>query len=254
VPKSVLITGASSGIGAALAIEYAAPGRALFLQGRDAVRLAAVAAGCEARGAIVTQILQDLTPAEAWRRRLESLAAQTPIDLAILNAGVTLEAREDGEAWPAVEHLLAVNLLGGLASASALVPAMRARGGGQIALMSSLAAWYGLPRTPSYCASKAALKAYGEALRGLLAPQGIAVNVVLPGYVATPMNENDAGPRPFRMAPAAAARRIRQGLARNRARIAFPWPLSWGMWWLAVLPPGVSQRIVRALGFAERRV
>ena len=82
-----------------------------------------------------------------------------------------------------------------------------------------------------------------------MAPQGIAVNVVLPGYVRTPMNETSPGDRAWMLSPERAAEQIRRGLERNRARIAFPRTLAWGMWWLSVLPPPISQRILRVLGY-----
>jgi NAD(P)-dependent dehydrogenase (short-subunit alcohol dehydrogenase family) len=130
---------------------------------------------------------------------------------------------------------------------------MRRRGSGQIALMSSLAAYYGLPRTPAYCASKAALKIYGEALRPWLAPQGMAVSVVLPPFVDTPMTDSLAGFKPSTMAPKRAALLVRRGLERNRARIAFPRALAWGLQWLSVLPPPLAVLIMGSLGFGRRR-
>jgi hypothetical protein len=114
---------------------------------------------------------------------------------------------------------------------------MRARRSGQLALISSLAAYYGLPVTPSYCASKAALKAYGEAIRGWLASEGVRVSVVMPGYVESQMCREMPGPKPFLWSAERAAQHIRLGLARNRARISFPFPLNLGTWLLAVLPP-----------------
>jgi short-subunit dehydrogenase len=128
---------------------------------------------------------------------------------------------------------------------------MRRRGAGQIAIVSSLAAYFGLPITPIYCASKAAMKGYGEALRGWLAPQGIAVNVVMPGFVRTPMSERFPGPKPWLMSPERAATLIRCGLQRNRARIAFPRTLAFGMWCLSVLPAALSQWMVRVAGFGK---
>ena len=136
-----------------------------------------------------------------------------------------------------------------LATVDAVLPAMRARGRGQIALISSLAAYYGLPVTPSYCASKAAIKTYGEALRGWLAREGVRVSVVMPGYVESKMCREMPGPKPFLWSPERAARCIRRGLARNQARISFPFPLNFGTWWLSVLPPTVSQRILRLLDY-----
>jgi NAD(P)-dependent dehydrogenase (short-subunit alcohol dehydrogenase family) len=148
---------------------------------------------------------------------------------------------------------LAVNLEGALATVAGVLPEMRRRGRGQIALMSSLAAYYGLPRTPAYSASKAALKAYGESLRAWVAPEGIAVNVVMPGFVDTPMTNSLTGPKPRVMSAERAASRIRRGLEKNRARIAFPRRLAWGMAWLSVLPSPTAEWIIRALGFGGRR-
>jgi short-subunit dehydrogenase len=250
-PGCVLITGASAGIGAALAREYAAPGRTLVLHGRDAARLATLARECEGRGARVVALELDLREGPAAVDALRQLSAAHVVDLAIVNAGVTsaIGQGEEVEDFARGREVLAVNLDGALATVAGVLPAMRWRGSGQIALMSSLAAYFGLPITPTYCASKAALKAYGEALRVWLAPQGVAVNVVMPGFVQTAMSASLAIPKPFMMGPERAARLIRAGLARNRARIAFPFPFSWGAWWLSVLPPQVSERLVRWLGY-----
>ena len=115
-----------------------------------------------------------------------------PIDLAFVNAGVNIhvDAKRGAESWPEVENLIAVNVLAAFATVDALLPAMRARGRGQIVLISSLAGYYGLPIAPSYSASKAALKAYGEAMRGLHAEAGVGVTVVMPGFVETPMERD----------------------------------------------------------------
>lgn len=254
-PASILITGASGGLGGALARGYAAPDRILVLQGRDGERLSGIAAACRDRGAQVEVITCDLRHTDNWMAVLRDLTGRQPIDLAIVNAGVTsgIDVASGMEDWAAVQEILDVNLNAALATVHVLAPAMRQRGCGQIALISSLSAYFGLPVTPSYCASKAALKAYGESLRGSLAGSGIAVNVVLPGFVETDMSARFPGPKPFQQSPDAAAAMIRRGLARNRARIAFPAPLSWGLWWLSVLPPDVSTWILRCLGYSGRQ-
>ena len=232
----------------ALAQAYSAPGVWLHLHGRNPEKLSAIASSCRRLGATVfthRMDLRDIAVVRCWLKDLGEL------DLVIVNAGVNTdigEARE-GEPWDEVEALLDTNLKASMAIVHAVLPGMRRRGRGQIALVSSLAGYFGLPVTPAYCASKAGLKAYGEALRGWLAPEGIRVNVIMPGYVKSPMCDDMPGPKPFLWTPERAARTIKRGLARDKARISFPFPLNWGTWWLAVLPAAVSTRIVRWLGY-----
>lgn len=250
-PATVLITGATGGIGGALAEAYACPERLLILHGRSEERLRALAERCRGRGAAVQTMSLDLRDCEALMGWLEALDRQLDIDLAIVNAGISshIGPQNEGESWETVSVLLDVNVRAAMAMVTALLPGLRRRGRGQLALVSSLSAYYGLPLTPAYCASKAALKAYGEALRGWLAPEGVAVNVVLPGFVATAMSARFPGPKVFVMPPDKAARIIQRGLAKNQARISFPFPLDLGMWWLSVLPPSLSQWILRALHY-----
>ena len=250
-PRSVLITGATGAIGGALAEAYALPETTLILLGRNEARLIDLATRCRGRGAHVVTYLLDLTDLLALNACVAAFDTESPPDLVILNHGVNINIGPEGrgEKWTAVENLLDVNLRATMALVHGVLPGMRRRGGGQIALVSSLAAYYGLPVTPSYCASKAAVKAYGEALRGWLAVEGIRVNVIMPGYVDSEMCRGMPGPKPFLWSPEKAARTIQQGLARNKARISFPFPLNFGTWWLAVLPAAVSERIVRWLGY-----
>ncbi|MGB3425220.1 MAG: SDR family NAD(P)-dependent oxidoreductase [Castellaniella sp.] len=247
----VLITGATGAIGQALAEAYAAPGVSLVLLGRRTGVLRELAARCEARGARARTTVLDLRDRAALQMWLDGQVDEALPDLAIINAGVNLSASQPGrgEDWDEVDGLLELNVRASLRIAHALGERMRRRGAGQIALMSSQAAWRGLPATPSYSASKAALKAYGEALRDGLARYGVRVNVVMPGYVSSPMCAAMPGPKPFEWDAARAARRIRRGLAANRARISFPFPLSLGCWLLAGLPPGLSGRVLSWLGY-----
>lgn len=252
-PKVVLITGATGGIGGALANAYAGPGVTLLLVGRHQQRLDRIAAQCRSRGAQVLAQSLDVRQTDqlfAWAAEVQQSHA---VDLVIVNAGVTGNNGEDnqGEDWQQVERVLDVNLRAAMATVNAFLPAMRVRKRGQIALVSSISAWFGLPITPSYCASKAGIKAYGEALRGWLAPEGVEVNVILPGFVRSDMSDRFPGPKPFMLEPERAAAIILRGLARDRARISFPFPLDWGMWWLAVLPAAWSLRILRLLGYGK---
>ena len=129
----------------------------------------------------------------------------------------------------------------------AILLGMRPRGRGQIAIMASLAAFRGFPGAPAYCASKAAVRVWGEALRGHLHADGIGVSVICPGYVKTPMTAVNDFPMPMLMSAERAARIIRRGLTRNKARIAFPWPMAAMVWLLAALPPGWTDPLLRAM-------
>lgn len=241
-PVNILITGASAGIGAALARRYAAPGRRLGLIGRDAARLAHVAEACRDAGAEVRVGLVDVTDAATLADWIERFDDHAPIDLVIANAGVAYTLAEAGgfEAPEAVERQFAVNLHGALNTLHPAVSRMRPRGMGQVALMSSLSGYIGMPISPAYCASKAAIKVYGESLRGVLAGQGIGVSVICPGFVASDMSERFPGPKPFLVSAERAAEIIETRLRHNPARISFPFPLNFVMWWLSTLPPAAS--------------
>lgn len=251
LPFRVLVTGATGAIGGALAEAYAAPGVELYLHGRNEDKLAAVCVRCSALGATVYPQrfdIRDIVVLQAW---LGEVCLPGPLDLVIVNAGMNTNIGPDGEGepWGEVEALLDINLKASMAMVHAVLPGMRQQGRGQIALVSSLAGYFGLPVTPSYSASKAAIKAYGEALRGWLAPEGVRINVIMPGYVESPMCEAMPGPKPFLWQPARAARYIQRGLERDVARISFPFPLNFGSWFLAVLPAAISLRILNLIGY-----
>jgi short-subunit dehydrogenase len=220
----ILITGASSGIGAALARHYAAPATTLVLHGRDAARLDAVAEACRARGAIVETERLDVRDRAAIAAWLAATHAAHPLDLVIVNAAINGgDPGGDVETSAMAFETVAVNLDGALNVALPCVDLMRARGTGQIALVSSLAAFAPLPDAPAYSGTKAALLAHGLALREKLKPHGVKVNVVTPGYVRTAMGGEYQGWRPMEIDAADAAARIARGLARDRDIVAFPW-------------------------------
>jgi short-subunit dehydrogenase len=261
-PRSILITGASSGIGAALARAYAAPGRRLVLGGRNADRLAAVAADCEATGATVESLVIDVTDRAAMQAWIEGAYATGPVELVIANAGIsggTGGTHSDdrdappGESQAQVESIFAVNIAGvvntvfpSLAEMQKL-PREEGRLRGQVALMSSLAGFRGLPGAPAYGASKACVRSLGEGLRGRAARHGIAVSVICPGFVKSPMTDVNPYPMPFLMPAEKAARIIMRKLARNRGRICFPWRLWALVWLLSVLPVCLTDPLVSGM-------
>ncbi|MGP9497461.1 SDR family NAD(P)-dependent oxidoreductase [Halomonas sp. AOP43-D1-4] len=249
--RCVLITGATGAIGGALARAYAAPRTHLVLHGRQQDALSRLADACQALGAQVTTSSVDLVDEEALKQWLHTLRKDHLPDIVIATAGKNTHPQTNGalEPWEDVQALLDINLKTPIAMAQHLVPAMQKRGSGQLVLISSLAAWHGLPTTPTYSASKAGIKAYGEGLRGLLAPYGVGVTVVMPGYVTSPMCNAMPGPKPFEWPPERAAKVMKRGIEANRARISFPFPLNFGSWWLAVLPAAISQWLIKRLGF-----
>lgn len=246
-PRAILITGASSGIGAALANAYAAPDMVLALTGRDAARLTAVAASCTARGARVVTTTIDVTDGAALAAWIAATDGATPLDLVIANAGISAGTGGAGETAEQARRILAVNVDGVLNTVLPLLPRMMARGRGQVALMSSLAAFRGLPGAPAYCASKAAVRIWGEALRADVAPHGVDVSVICPGFVASAMTAVNRFPMPLLMPAERAAAIIRRGLARNKARIVFPWRLYALVRLLAAMPPAVIEPLLARL-------
>jgi short-subunit dehydrogenase len=246
-PKSIAITGGSSGIGAALARAYAAPGVSLALAGRDMPRLEAVVAACRAAGAVVTGTRVEVTDRDAVARWIAAADRAAPLDLVIANAGTSAGTASGGESDHQTRAIFAVNLEGVMNTVLPAVAALRGRRRGQVAIMSSLAGFRGFPGAPAYCASKAAVRIWGESLRGHLAPQGIGVTVICPGFVKSPMTAVNQFPMPLLVDSDAAARRIKRGLARNRARISFPRPLAAAIWLLGALPPAWTDPLLAKL-------
>jgi short-subunit dehydrogenase len=250
-PTTIIITGASRGLGRALALTYAAPGRRLGLMGRHADLLGYVARLCEMRGARVLRQTFDVTDQPAMQAFVASLEDGGPIDLLIANAGDFWGNGADAELEPLerARQLIKVNLDGVLITVNAVLPSMRARKQGQIALVASLAAIHPLADAPAYSAAKAGVAAYGAALREMLAPEGIWVSVVCPGHIDTDQTQLQQGRLPFLMLPDDAADRIARGLARGRGLVAFPWPLVWLIRLGALLPWRLRARLERPLRF-----
>lgn len=243
-PSSILVTGASSGIGAALARLYAAPDTTLFLGGRDGPRLAAVAQSCRSAGACCIAETVDVTDQDAIADWMADCDDTRALDLVIANAGVSAGSGYTGESADQVRHLFRVNVDGVFKTVLPAMHMMVTRGRGQIAVMSSLASFRGFPGAPAYCASKAALRVWGEGQRVWLRHRGVRLSVICPGFVETPMSRDNAYTMPFLMAAARAPRLIRKGLERDRGRIAFPWQTTLLVQLLAILPPTLTDRLL----------
>ncbi len=225
-PTSILITGASSGIGAVLAQTYARDGVTLALGGRNGERLEAVADAVRAAGAKCTVAQVDVTDTEAMRDWIVRTDRTAPLDLVIANAGMSAGARKGTRGTQAdASRIFATNVVGVANTVVPIQPRIRERGHGQIALMSSLAGYHGFADAPAYCASKSAVRLYGTALRKTCREDGIGVSVICPGFVRSPMTNVNDFHMPMLMDADRAARIICRGLARNQRIIAFPWPM-----------------------------
>jgi short-subunit dehydrogenase len=242
--RRILITGASSGLGSGLARDYAAPGISLVLVARRNERLEQVAAECRLRGATVEIAALDVGEPEPLGTLLRTMDDLAPFDLVIANAGI---AGPPGEANAARQ--IRTNLLGTIHTIEPLVPPMLARGHGQIAVVSSVAALRGLPDSPAYCASKAGVRLYGEALRARLRPGGIDVAVIMPGFFVSPMSDRFAGRKPLIVSGMRAVRMVRRGLDRRQGRIGFPGSMIGLLRLLDLLPPGLGDRLIRMSRF-----
>jgi short-subunit dehydrogenase len=243
ISRTVVITGASSGIGKALALRHARERGRLGLLGRDRERLGAVAEECQALGAAVETASLDVRARSGMEQWLQSFDARGPIDVLIANAGVMTGRPADTLLEPPAAGYAAmeINVLGILNTVQPILPRMLARRHGQIGIVSSLAAFAPLPDAPTYSAAKAAVLNYGLALRHQLQSSGVGVSVICPGYVETPMLRQETGRKPFAMSAEAAADCIVRGIERNRSIIAFPFLFA-VMARLGNLVPGFLQR------------
>ncbi len=244
--STILITGASSGLGWALALLYAEPGVTLHLVARRSERLRTLASLLVEAGS--RPVLHEIDVRD--RKKMEEMASgilttSGPPSLIIANAGVRGEV--DGNDFRAMEQVFDTNVLGVLNTVMPFIPAMKEEGRGRIAVMGSLAGYRGLPNGGAYCASKAALSAWTDAVRYEAEPFGITLSLINPGYVVTEMTRKNRYPMPFLLTATEAARRIRAGIAKGRARIEFPLPLVLIVRTLALLPPRLGDRIFRMI-------
>ena len=251
LPSVIVVTGASSGLGAGLAASYAAAGRTLWLTGRDPARLEATADRCRGLGATVHTGCFDVAEAEPLGRWLLDADDAAPIDLVAACAGVSAGPHPDGspEGVALASMQIRSNLLGVVNTVEPLLPRFLARGAGHVAVVSSVAGLRGLPFSPGYSASKAGVRAYGEGLRAFLGRRGVAVSVVVPGFFDTPMTDRFIGDKPFMMSLEQTVAIVRRGLDRRQGRIVFPRLLATGLTAADLLPAWAGDLILRNVRF-----
>lgn len=226
LPRNVFITGASSGLGAALARHYAALGAHVGLFARRQIDLDALAAGLPTGHAAVWA--GDVRDAGALASAAGDFIARFGVpDVVVANAGISRGTlTEHAEDLPVFREVLETNVLGLVNTFQPFLAAMRAGGQGALVGIASVAGFRGLPGSGAYCASKAAAIAYLESLRLEQRGAGIAVITICPGYVATPMTERNPYPMPFLLEADRAARLVARAIARRRRFCVLPWQMA----------------------------
>lgn len=229
------VTGASTGIGAAVAKRLVADGWIVAITARAADKLQALAAAHPGKMIVAPGDVGDADGMKAVRAAIETQSGR-PVALAIFNAGAWQEMGARDFDLAAFRTMVEVNVLGTANGLDAIMPGMIARKSGQIAIVASVAGYRGLPRAVAYGATKAALIAMAESLKFDLDRAGVTVTVVNPGFVRTPMTDANKFKMPFLLEPQDAAERIVRGLASGRFEVAFPWQLVWPLKILQILP------------------
>ena len=213
----------------------------LFLLGRDAMRLRESAERCI--GCEVECIVVDVTDRMLMRETIERVARECPLDVVIANAGVATGQENEINA----RHTFEVNIGGVANTVFPAIDVFTARRCGKIVIVSSMTAYHGMASCPSYAASKAAVKAWGAGLRGMLRKQGIDVCVVCPGFVRSGITDKNDFRMPFFMEADKAARIIWRGILRNSPLIAFPWQMRFAAWLGAMLPEAIADKLYSRL-------
>ncbi len=243
--RTAFVTGASMGIGAALAHALARAGIHVAIAARREAELRAVADAITQAGGRASPVVVDVSDAAAITAAVQRCDAELGgLDLVVANAGVARQRHSAKLQWSDCADMLGVNVVGATATLVAAIPGMIERGRGQLVGVSSIAAYRGLPKLAVYSASKAYLSSLLDALRIDLEPKGICVTEVRPGYVRTAMNEG-AGKLPFELQPDEAAQAILDAIVARKAQHAFPLPIAAAMRSMSALPRSWWQPIAR---------
>ncbi len=243
--SSILITGASSGIGAAIAERLAAPDVRICITGRDQNRLSEVRDVLSAKGANVLAKTVDVRDDAAMAELIALADASAPLDLVIANAGISGGAGVTRDDTAQSRAIFDVNVSGVMNTVLPAAHVMRTHGLGQIGIVSSVAGFRGLPTAPAYSASKVAVRAWGEAIRPHLRSDGIGLSMIYPGFVESRITAANSFSMPFLMPAEKAADIIVRGLAAKRSTIAFPWPTVAMARLLSVLPAPLFDAVMK---------
>lgn len=242
----VWITGASSGLGHALALEMAARGYPLVVTARSLDDLQALKSEIEGKhqGAIVQVAEGDVTEIERMEQIVQSMDGEGGIGIAVLNAGIYIPIDGTKPDLAAMHKTVDVNLKGTMNCVVPLIEAMKPRRSGQISLVASVAGYSGLPMSAAYGATKAGLINLAEALRFDTDRMGITLQVVNPGFVETPATDDNPFEMPFVLKVDDAARRMADGLEKGSFEVTFPKRFTYMLKFLRLLPHGLYHWLV----------
>lgn len=242
--RTIWIVGASTGIGRTTALAFANAGCTVFASARSLAGLETLAA--EAPAGRIVPVPLDVTDRAATLAAAQAIeAAHGPIGALLFCAATWSNETVTQATGAAVRPVFEVNVFGCLNALEAVLPGMKARGSGQVALISSVAGFRGLPRALAYGASKAAMTHIAEALVFECAPAGVKVQVIHPGFVRTPLTDKNDFRMPFLMEPEAAAQRIVTGMAGSRFELTFPRRFTFQLKLLRMLPYSLYFALVR---------
>jgi NADP-dependent 3-hydroxy acid dehydrogenase YdfG len=224
-PKSVFLTGASSGLGRGLALHYAKAGAVVHAAARRKEELERLASEAPARSIVPVPLdVQDTDALVAAIRRAEEQSGGA-LDLVVANAGVGHPTSARRMDWTVVKQIMDVNVTAACVTVAAALPQMVARDRGQVVMLSSLAAFRGMPREAAYCGSKAAVATFMESVRVDLRGSGVRATTVYPGFVKTEMTAKNKFPMPFLVELNKAVEVMARGIDRGDATIAYPLPM-----------------------------
>ena len=230
--QSILITGASSGLGKALAISYASKNTHLFLTGRNQKRLTETKTLCQQNGATVTTKILDICDKVKSKKWIQDITKNYSLDIVIASAGISTNTSMALDTEDQLYNCFETNVGGVLNTVIPTIDYFTKHKKGHIVIISSLAGYVALPNCPDYTASKAAVRAFGHSLRNKLSRHNVKVTVVAPGFIDTPIVEKNHFPMPMIMSAEKAALIIKERLKKNPPTIAFPLPMYFLSWFL----------------------
>lgn len=247
--RHILITGASSGLGAALALYYARPHTRLTLWGRNEKRLEQVAENARQKGSKVDTLILDVTDSQEAVIQMSKADDAHPVDILILSAGLADIRPQGALAEPAdiALKMSLVNFATPVAMSSEMAKRMAERRRGRIAFFSSVASFHDLPLATVYSGSKAGIARFGTALRATMQPHNVKVCVIAPGFVDTPMSQRLEGDQPFLVPVDKAARKIARAINEGKAVLVFPWVFHLTRYLEMFIPKALAHRILHAL-------